>query len=78
MINQCPCCSSNLLRHFRQGSVYWFCSDCRMEMPDLESAINKPKKRQKTDSPNSITSEQQVTKLPLRKTEPVKLSPPTI
>jgi ribosomal protein L37AE/L43A len=29
----CPCCSSPLLRHFRQGGIYWRCNDCRQEMP---------------------------------------------
>jgi ribosomal protein L37AE/L43A len=62
MLHQCPCCSNTLLRHIRQGSIYWFCSDCRMEMPDLELVIHKPKKRQKTDSTNNISSEQQITK----------------
>lgn len=80
MLYQCPCCSNTLLRHVRQGSIYWFCSDCRMEIPDLESIVNKPKQRQKTESRNAsnISLEKPVTKLPLRKAETVKLSPPNI
>jgi ribosomal protein L37AE/L43A len=35
-MNTCPCCSSKLLRHIRQDRVYWFCSHCREEMPNLE------------------------------------------
>jgi ribosomal protein L37AE/L43A len=35
MINACPCCSEVLLRHVRQGGVYWFCSHCRQEMPNF-------------------------------------------
>jgi len=33
-MNTCPCCSEVLLRHARQGNIYWFCSHCRQEMPD--------------------------------------------
>jgi ribosomal protein L37AE/L43A len=32
---ECPCCSEKLLRHFRQGKVYWFCTHCWQEMPDF-------------------------------------------
>jgi ribosomal protein L37AE/L43A len=34
-MNTCPCCSEILLRHARQGNIYWFCSHCRQEMPAL-------------------------------------------
>lgn len=33
--NLCPCCSEPLLRHARHGSIYWFCSHCWQEMPNL-------------------------------------------
>lgn len=33
--NTCPCCGSALLRHARQGGVYWFCTSCRQDMPLL-------------------------------------------
>ncbi len=33
--NSCPCCGSSLLRHARQGGVYWFCTSCRQDMPLL-------------------------------------------
>ena len=38
-INQhlCPCCSQPLLRHISCQRVYWFCSQCHQEMPDLEN-----------------------------------------
>lgn len=80
MLYQCPCCSNTLLRHVRQGSVYWFCSDCRMEIPDIESVINKPKQKQKTESANAnnVFSEQQMAKLLLRKARALNLSPPSI
>ncbi|MBD0312337.1 MAG: hypothetical protein ICV86_05475 [Microcoleus sp. T3-bin5] len=38
-MNSCPCCSSQLLRHARHNRVYWFCSHCRQEMPDLSEMI---------------------------------------
>ena len=38
-MNSCPCCSSQLLRHARHNRVYWFCSHCWQEMPDLSEMI---------------------------------------
>ncbi len=29
----CPCCSNSLLRHVRQGRLYWFCTSCWQEVP---------------------------------------------
>jgi len=40
-MNSCPCCSHKLLRHIRQQNVYWFCSHCRQEMPNLEYSSKK-------------------------------------
>lgn len=34
-MNNCPCCSSNMLRHIRESQVYWYCSTCKQEMPNL-------------------------------------------
>lgn len=34
-LNTCPCCGGSLLRHARQGGVYWFCTSCRQDMPIL-------------------------------------------
>lgn len=39
----CPCCSELLLRHARQGRIYWFCPHCHQEMPNLASAIAEHK-----------------------------------
>ena len=33
----CPCCSQPLLRHISCQRVYWFCSQCHQEMPDLKN-----------------------------------------
>ena len=38
-MNNCPCCSSRLLHHIRQGETYWFCSRCRQEMPNSKQKI---------------------------------------
>lgn len=38
-MHTCPCCSNSLLRHVRHNSLYWYCSHCRQEMPDLESMM---------------------------------------
>ncbi len=48
---KCPCCAGNLLRHVRHGGIYWFCSHCWQEMPDLASKIEarsqEPSSKQK-------------------------------
>ncbi|WP_416676289.1 hypothetical protein [Egbenema bharatensis] len=38
-LNECPCCSEQLLRHARHGQVYWFCLHCRQEMPNLTTVV---------------------------------------
>lgn len=38
-MNTCPCCSTTLLRHARHSGVYWFCSHCWQEMPDLSAVL---------------------------------------
>lgn len=43
-LNECPCCSEQLLRHARHGQVYWFCLHCRQEMPNLMSVITSERK----------------------------------
>jgi len=40
-MNKCPCCSDQLLRHARHNEVYWFCTHCWQEMPDLASIMLK-------------------------------------
>ncbi len=35
-MNSCPCCSTLLLKHWKQGKIYWYCSSCRQEMPNLD------------------------------------------
>lgn len=34
-MNDCPCCSHLLLKHWKQGKTYWYCANCRQEMPNL-------------------------------------------
>ncbi|MGP1382944.1 MAG: hypothetical protein ACTS2F_05245 [Thainema sp.] len=41
----CPCCSNSLLRHARGADVYWFCSHCWQEMPDLPSDLSHRRSR---------------------------------
>ena len=31
----CPCCSHKLLCHISHKRIYWFCSGCWQEMPNL-------------------------------------------
>ncbi|MDY7021869.1 MAG: hypothetical protein SWJ54_11000 [Cyanobacteriota bacterium] len=35
-MNNCPCCSSTLLRHIRHSQVYWYCPHCHEEMPNFD------------------------------------------
>ena len=35
----CPCCSDSLLRHIRPKEIYWFCTQCHQEMPNLSALI---------------------------------------
>ncbi|MEB3282587.1 MAG: hypothetical protein VKK42_27080 [Lyngbya sp.] len=34
-MNNCPCCSSTLLRHIRHSQIYWYCPHCKQEMPNF-------------------------------------------
>jgi hypothetical protein len=36
MLPTCSCCSDRLIRHIRQGSIYWWCHSCWAEMPNFE------------------------------------------
>jgi hypothetical protein len=45
---ECPCCSQKLLRHVRQRKVYWFCTYCWQEMPDLATVGHHEKKTELT------------------------------
>ncbi|MDJ0678165.1 MAG: hypothetical protein QNJ36_22740 [Calothrix sp. MO_167.B42] len=38
-LNNCPCCGASLLRHVRQGEVYWFCKTCWQEVPSLSVSL---------------------------------------
>jgi hypothetical protein len=38
-MNSCPCCSNQLLRHIRHQGIYWFCTSCWQEMPNLDSSL---------------------------------------
>ena len=55
-VNQhlCPCCSEPLLRHVSSTRIYWFCSQCHQEMPDLKNLV-KTEVKQKYRINNNIT-----------------------
>lgn len=44
-MNQCPCCSNSMLRHFRNHQTYWFCRSCWQEMPLLDSQWDNESQR---------------------------------
>ena len=37
-MSYCICCNSSLLRHIRHGEIYWYCPDCRQDMPEADSS----------------------------------------
>lgn len=34
-MNQCICCHSQLIRYLDRQRIYWFCSSCYQEMPNI-------------------------------------------
>lgn len=60
-MNHCPCCSAQLLRHIRHNRIYWFCSRCRQDMPDLSSAIANLHQEFQLQDPQDHIFSQQVT-----------------
>ena len=60
-MNNCPCCSQPMLRYVRKNGVYWFCSHCWQEMPDLEALITAHKQKQQLASKREM---RELTKLP--------------
>lgn len=45
-MKECPCCSQPLLRSISKNKIYWFCSNCRQEMPDLETVLQEQQKKE--------------------------------
>lgn len=52
--NSCPCCSNSMLLHLSNRRSYWFCSHCRLEMPNLVNNYHSSKKVVKQLHPNSL------------------------
>lgn len=38
-MNDCPCCSNRLLRHWKDQQIFWYCLNCRQEMPNFDLII---------------------------------------
>ena len=38
-MSDCPTCNSRLLRHFGQRKLYWYCQNCRQEMPNFGDVL---------------------------------------
>lgn len=41
-MNECLCCSHRLLRHIQRNRLYWYCSNCRQEMPNPTAFQTQP------------------------------------
>ena len=44
--HSCPCCSQPLLRHISRNRIFWFCSHCHQEMPNLYGLRDATLRRQ--------------------------------
>ncbi len=57
-MNNCCCCDTPLLRHVANRGIFWFCSHCRVEMPNLSATHNLVKQNDRLDKmlANSILS----------------------
>jgi hypothetical protein len=53
-MTECLCCSQPLLRCIRENKIYWFCPDCRQEMPDLESLLKEQQNKENIAKLNRI------------------------
>lgn len=40
-MNNCPCCSNQLLRHIRGHELYFFCRRCWQEMPVMRQTYRR-------------------------------------
>ncbi|MEB3210222.1 MAG: hypothetical protein VKL39_02660 [Leptolyngbyaceae bacterium] len=56
-MNNCPCCSQTMLRHTRHGEIYWFCTYCHQEMPNLLMAIATTEHHRVQTNPLDSTAE---------------------
>lgn len=55
--NTCPCCGGSVLRHVRQGELYWFCLSCRQEVPLLTiSSLSKIESRNIEKFPHPVVN----------------------
>ncbi|MGL5074401.1 MAG: hypothetical protein ACRDBG_00980 [Waterburya sp.] len=57
--SSCPCCSTSMLLHLSNRRSYWFCSHCRLEMPNLNTnkqATKSTKKLHSTSLKEAIAS----------------------
>ncbi|BAY72395.1 hypothetical protein H6G10_06710 [Anabaena cylindrica FACHB-170] len=50
-MNNCPCCSHQLLRHIRSREVYFFCRKCWQEMPILKQKYHPELSSKLIDTP---------------------------
>ncbi|MBD2360318.1 hypothetical protein H6G36_03745 [Anabaena minutissima FACHB-250] len=40
-MSDCPCCNGKLLQHIGSSRrIYWFCPDCRQEMPNMSAVVH--------------------------------------
>ncbi|NEP57370.1 MAG: diguanylate cyclase [Symploca sp. SIO2G7] len=75
MSNQHPClyCSQPLLRHISHQGIYWFCSHCHQEIPDIEN-LREAKLSLQEVICNQLTQSKQLEKkwLPKAATHPCR------
>lgn len=58
-MNTCPCCSETLIRYIRKGGIYWYCSHCHQEMPNLSSMVIAQQEKAKLERMSHLTRERE-------------------
>jgi hypothetical protein len=54
MLPTCSCCSDRLIRHIRQGSLYWWCHSCWAEMPNMEEVFGLSTDEKRVETPTPV------------------------
>lgn len=60
-MNNCPCCSTRLLRQIRSREVYFFCRQCWQEMPILQQTYHPELFCRLVDKPSFLKIDKVIT-----------------
>ncbi|MBE9114855.1 hypothetical protein IQ249_02990 [Lusitaniella coriacea LEGE 07157] len=57
-MNSCPCCTQQMVLYAGNNRLYWYCCNCRQEMPDLLNVMLTA--RQKHQKPSNVQTKKEV------------------